>query len=58
MPACTTQSTLDLALIAFTAALATIKFVLDYFRHEHVKSDNKRLLHVIEAKTANVSDVK
>lgn len=40
------------------AVVPLINLITGYYRHEHLKSDNKRLLHVIEAKTATVSDVK
>jgi hypothetical protein len=57
MPDCT-QS--DIAVIAtvITTVLVTVQTVVSYFRHEHVKSDNQRLLHVIEGKTAKYQDVK
>jgi len=52
------SSTLDLALIALNSFLIVVGLILGYVRHQHVMSDNRRLLHVIEAKTAHADDVK
>lgn len=46
--ACTNQNTLNLFLVAFTAAMVTLQQIFSYFRHKHIMSDNQRLLNVIE----------
>lgn len=52
-----TQTTLNLFLIAFTAAMGVVKFTIDYFRHAQIMNDNQRILHVVEGKTEFPSDV-
>jgi len=52
-----TSNTLDLALIAFAALMGVLNLTMSYFRHKHIMSDNRRLLHVIENKTAHADDV-
>ena len=58
MPDCSAQNTLNLFLAAATALLVVMQQIFSYFRHKHIMSDNRRLLHVIEAKTNDPGDVK
>lgn len=48
MPECTSQNTLNLFLVAITAAMVALQQVFSYFRHKHIMSDNQRLLKVVE----------
>lgn len=59
MPDLTCTNDLVIAIVALLVAVTTfVNFILAYFRHQHIMSDNQRLLHVIEGKTAKRSDVK
>lgn len=47
----TAQNTLNLFLVAFTAAMVFAQQIFSYFRHKHILADNQRLLRVIEEPT-------
>lgn len=57
-PICQPQSDIQLLLTAIIGFVVLAQQVFSYYRHQHIISDNKRLLHVIEAKTENVGEVK
>lgn len=57
-PICQPQSDIQLLIVAVTALIVLLQQIFSYFRHQHIISDNARLLHVIEGKTARVEDVK
>lgn len=57
-PICQPQSDIQLLLTAIIGMVVLAQQIFSYFRHQHIMSDNKRLLHVIEAKTQIVEDVK
>jgi len=52
------NNTLNLALIAFNSFMIVLGLIFSYFRHQHIMSDNRRLLHIIESKTDSPDDVK